>query len=199
MRMYVQPTNYAVRPVSDKQAAFLQRLLDERDTTGIDVPALSTLTGGREGTASALIDALLRAPQKVRPPTPDEVGTGLDISVIPAGRYAIEDDDGRLRFIKVDRVDAEKDRGSRWFGFTFVKQQSSDFFPARDRLGRQRPGGFYQGEHPEMLARIAQDPEAASKRYGTELGVCGVCGRELTDEVSRALGIGPVCRSQRGW
>jgi len=32
--------------------------------------------------------------------------------------------------------------------------------------------------------------------YGTELGECGVCGRTLTDEKSRAYGIGPVCRER---
>jgi uncharacterized protein DUF6011 len=33
-------------------------------------------------------------------------------------------------------------------------------------------------------------------RYGQELGECGHCGRTLTDEASRAAGIGPVCASK---
>lgn len=33
----------------------------------------------------------------------------------------------------------------------------------------------------------------ASSLYGTELGHCGLCGRELTDESSRERGIGPTC------
>jgi hypothetical protein len=34
-------------------------------------------------------------------------------------------------------------------------------------------------------------------RYGMLIGKCGVCGRTLTDEESRANGIGPVC-AERG-
>lgn len=33
----------------------------------------------------------------------------------------------------------------------------------------------------------------AQKRFGQEIGKCGRCGRPLTDDASRALGIGPVC------
>jgi Family of unknown function (DUF6011) len=48
-----------------------------------------------------------------------------------------------------------------------------------------------------MLAKIVMDgAEQASKRYGRELGNCGRCGRTLTDDASRAAGIGPVCASK---
>lgn len=47
-----------------------------------------------------------------------------------------------------------------------------------------------------LIEKIAADPEAASRRYGKELGKCGVCGRTLTNDLSRELGIGPVCRSR---
>lgn len=36
----------------------------------------------------------------------------------------------------------------------------------------------------------------AMERYGREIGKCGRCGRHLTDEVSRALGLGPECASK---
>lgn len=49
-----------------------------------------------------------------------------------------------------------------------------------------------------IIARIAADPEAASRLYGQEIGECGRCGRTLTDEASRAEGIGPVCAT-KGW
>ncbi len=47
-----------------------------------------------------------------------------------------------------------------------------------------------------ILAGILVDPRAATVLYGRELGVCGVCSRTLTDESSRAAGIGPVCASR---
>lgn len=39
----------------------------------------------------------------------------------------------------------------------------------------------------------------AQQSYGQHIGSCGKCGRTLTDEVSRSLGIGPDCRSKAGW
>ena len=50
----------------------------------------------------------------------------------------------------------------------------------------------------KVVEKIAADPQAASIRYGLEIGACGRCGRTLTDEESRAAGIGPVC-AQKGW
>lgn len=50
----------------------------------------------------------------------------------------------------------------------------------------------------DMIKLIAQDPEAASKAFGLEFGRCGVCGRGLTNDVSRELGIGPICRQNVG-
>jgi hypothetical protein len=52
-----------------------------------------------------------------------------------------------------------------------------------------------------LLERIAcvDSIPAAIVTYGVELGVCGRCGRHLTDEDSRAAGIGPDCASRLGW
>jgi len=48
----------------------------------------------------------------------------------------------------------------------------------------------------EVIARIARDPEGASRLWGHEHSRCGVCSRRLTNDESRALGIGPVCRQR---
>jgi hypothetical protein len=45
----------------------------------------------------------------------------------------------------------------------------------------------------KVLDRIAADPEAAASLFGHEYGRCGICGRGLTNDESRARGIGPVC------
>lgn len=45
---------------------------------------------------------------------------------------------------------------------------------------------------------IAAGPIEAMTRYGLELGECGHCGRELTNDESRAAGIGPKCRKKMG-
>lgn len=36
-------------------------------------------------------------------------------------------------------------------------------------------------------------------RFGQELGSCGHCGRDLTNQESRSFGIGPTCRANKGW
>jgi len=98
------------------------------------------------------------------------------------GRYAITLD-GKLRFFRVNTPTA-----GRWSGFTFV----TEIFG----------GGAIKAirgleVRNEVLAGIANDPKALA-RFGQELGSCGKCGRVLTDEESRAIGIGPVCREQLG-
>jgi uncharacterized protein DUF6011 len=99
--------------------------------------------------------------------------------IVDAGRYAIMDN-GVLKFYRVT-----KGKG-RWAGRTFVDVQASDdFHPIRDRAHRDA-----------ILVAIADAPMQAMVRYGHELGVCGKCGRTLTDESSRAAGIGPVCSSR---
>lgn len=45
---------------------------------------------------------------------------------------------------------------------------------------------------------LEQGLEECARRYGREIGKCGICGRRLTNDESRAAGIGPVCRS-RWW
>lgn len=102
---------------------------------------------------------------------------------VPAGRYAVNSEEGVLRFFQVD-----KPTEGRWAGHTFVKVQAGD--DLHNVKGAAKTN---------ILTRIALDPAAASKRYGQEIGSCGVCGRTLTDADSRAAGIGPVCSAKTGW
>lgn len=46
------------------------------------------------------------------------------------------------------------------------------------------------------LEKIAKNPEKAARRFGLEFKRCGICGRGLTNDTSRALGIGPICRER---
>lgn len=46
---------------------------------------------------------------------------------------------------------------------------------------------------------IAAGPQEAMIRFGLELETCGSCGRELTNDGSRAAGIGPKCRDNAAW
>jgi hypothetical protein len=135
-------------------------------------------TAGREGNASAWIDRMIRKENELKAARPAEP---TEAPAVPDGRYAVEED-GTLRFFHLRNGKA----GTRWEGFVFIDiQASDDLHTIRDRARKAR-----------IVALIAADLEAASRRYGQELGVCGRCGRTLTDEESRAYGIGPVCREK---
>lgn len=93
------------------------------------------------------------------------------------GRYAVEHE-GVLKFYKV--------KNGRKPGYVFLDVQASD-----DWHSIRTPRRIH-----EILALIAEDELTAARRYGQELGKCSRCGRTLTDETSRAYGIGPDCRAK---
>lgn len=97
---------------------------------------------------------------------------------VAAGRYALTATDGQTYFYKVDRP-----REGKFAGWTFVKWV--------------RPSGYESAvskdESAKVLAKIAENPMDALVAYGRLTGVCGVCGRKLTDPESVRAGIGPVC------
>ena len=185
-----------MRTATAKQTAFITRLVNERyeDQDIRDLfaarcadPSFTT----RE--ASEMIDQLLATPRSEPTPAPAAPSApvdGLDLTAVPAGRYAVEVD-GVYKFFRIDGPTEGK-----WAGWRFVKIQASDEL---HRLGSQRPGSAYQGKMVDALREVAADPRAASVAYGRELGRCGVCGRTLTDADSIAAGIGPVCAGRVGW
>lgn len=163
------------------QMRFLATLLDERDYAAHEYADRIGEIARAEGKpvtfagASALITELKTCPAVE--------AVDADTDNVPAGRYAVENADGDLRFYKVDRPTE-----GRWAGYVFVNVLASDDeYPVRGRA------------KTSILTAIAADPAAASARYGREIGACGLCGRTLTDEESRARGIGPVCAKNNGW
>lgn len=96
---------------------------------------------------------------------------------LPPGRYAIENNEGELRFYL------------RWQG----RGQNSDRFALY----------VIHGPYESKLPRPAQVTIAqkildagvrkCALRYGAEIGECSNCGRRLTNRISRELAIGPIC------
>ena len=101
-----------------------------------------------------------------------------DAVTVAPGYYAVERA-GTLYFYSV--VEGK----GRWAGRTFVNRYKSD-----DELRITRT------ESDDVRRLIAADPEAARMRFARELTRCWHCARMLTDELSRELGIGPVCREK---
>lgn len=96
--------------------------------------------------------------------------------LLPAGRYAVESDEGELRFYHVWRGT----RNPEIINVYLQHGQDETQMPFKAALG--------------ICRKIVSDgPAQAAIRYGREIGECSICGRRLTNRVSRSLGIGPVC------
>lgn len=75
---------------------------------------------------------------------------------------------------------------------------------AGEYLGKVMGGKFLRvracsNDQEAKVLNLLQDPKAAAQAYGIETGVCCICNRELTDPVSVAQGIGPICADRFGW
>jgi hypothetical protein len=117
-------------------------------------------------------------------PEPEDTPVTVTVTAeqVPSGRYAITSGgDNDLAFYKVDWP-----TDGPYAGQVFVKLVVGGH--ADTRVPRKLVAG--------VLERIAAvGPAEAMSRYGRELGYCGRCGRHLTDEESRAYGLGPKCRN----
>ena len=109
--------------------------------------------------------------------------------LVPAGRYALlrglAGAEVTWKFYRVD-----KPTKGRWAGRTFLKVYASDeTFPIKSPQ-----------ERASVMSQIVRmGVQESSTAYGRHIGSCGVCGRTLTDEDSRARGIGPICAGKMGW
>jgi hypothetical protein len=111
---------------------------------------------------------------------------------VPAGRYAVEGDDGTTDFYKVDRPTE-----GRWAGYVFVKLLIASGGHGVESLSEQR---LNREASATILRRIEHaGVRECMERFGRAIGSCGHCGRVLTNEESRERGIGPVCARHMGW
>lgn len=185
------PEDTIVDHRSAAQTSFMRSLIEQISELDADAGSKAQVytdemtehgkwTPGREGNASDWIgrmivkrDALRAAATKVQREQDQAAPAAPEVA---DGRYAVEEN-GVLKFFKV--------KNGR-YGRVFLDIQASDEWHAVQRHDRQKA----------ILALIAADPKAAMIRYGHELGRCGHCGRTLTDEASRAAGIGPICAAK---
>lgn len=114
---------------------------------------------------------------------------------IPDGIYDVDTLDGMMT-IKIRtnpeiqaKVASIEDPSSQW-GWTKV---------AIIRRGVATPQWGANAERMEAL-RLLASPNAMqfATAFGKRTGRCGVCGRELTDPESIAMGIGPICAEKFG-
>jgi hypothetical protein len=128
--------------------------------------------GAPEALTSAEASTLI--PALIAMPRISRGSRRIDLCGCPEGRYAVATDEGHLAFYNVT------ERG--------VFLQTSDTLNKLSAATEQA-----------IIAKIMVDPGEAARAYGRELGCCGVCNRTLTNDISRANGIGPVCSAKTGW
>ena len=179
---------------SEKQVAFIDSLLTERELDAIQVSSfrsmLPTLTKKQ---ASGTIDLLLRLPQKAtKVPGADKSVLQEALSSAPKSKYAIPASEldislegtpltGDLLFIEV----------KEYMGNLYMRRLTGSV------------GGFTRHRVPSqdsitIMNLISQDPYKYAKIFGEHYSCCGSCGAELTDPVSRDLQLGPECRKKFG-
>lgn len=173
-RDFADTVSPRVEPASDRAVEYMVALWMERSDKAT---AEQVRAWGRQQNRHVVSDKItwLKAQPKLSAKTE---GGALERHNVPAGRYAVTGNDGQTVFVKVDRPTDGPHKGK-----IFVKVQAGDELRHTSR-----------GTADALLAKIAADgPREAMLRYGRQIGACGHCGRTLTNEESRAAGIGPVC------
>lgn len=177
------------RGASAPQIALILSLLDERDLAAETRPKFKARLAELNTSADAVLYLDRKAASNLITylfGLPQAFGTTHEpaaFAEVPAGHYALIRNDG-VCFVRVDRPTKGK-----WAGRVFVSLQHGG-----DYTNMSRAAGF------TMLGSIVdQGVLECSIRYGRELGKCGGCHRKLTNAESRAAGIEPVCRADRGW
>jgi hypothetical protein len=174
---------------TDKQTKFIRSLIEQKEVDPILLARLQDRLAANDLSsyeASKTIDWLMARPNKVGTPILPRLNE-LE-GKVPEGKYALELADGAGNQVTFWEVDKPNER-SAWHGRTFVSQYVAGQrgIAVKDIAKRQ-----------QVLELIAKNPAEALLRFGQLLGRCGHCGRELTNDESRQLGIGPVCRGKDG-
>jgi hypothetical protein len=108
----------------------------------------------------------------------------------PEGHYAVHDRNGKLQFFKLARYPRSVTRDTR-------NPRRGTVSPSCKLVLGGTPDTPIDGEFAfELVTRALVNPAGAALRYARELGRCSRCNRHLTDEASRARGLGPECASR---
>lgn len=190
----VAPAAATVVPATEKQLDFLRSLMVSKaalmglDSTEAAAKLDAWLPTLSKAAAHTQIDKTLDVLKGLRVSSPVHAPAAPKVTVdVPEGRYALPTEDGATNataFYKVGRPTT-----GRWAGYVFVKLLVGG---DEQKLSQKHSMG--------VLGRIAAfGAEKSSALYGHEIGRCGICHTRLTNDDSRARGIGPKCSQAMGW
>jgi hypothetical protein len=183
-------TRMLIGPVTEKQKNFIRSLLTQLKDIKPDVYATAftyVQQHAKTMTKEQGRDIITRLKGHVNSaPTQPTVNKVDSFTDIPDGYYAITADEGHTSFY---RVSTFKETPRYPVPGRRVQLQMSDALQNMSRVIR------------DTVLRKIRDagPKAAAERYAREIGNCYSCGRTLTNDESRAVGIGPTCRSKVTW
>lgn len=173
-------TSHDTRTATPKQVETLKTLCTEFAEFNVEAARemwthLAHLSKGGAltmGRASHEIQTLIDLKRSARNAAAAEASA--PVPFVEAGRYAIDNNDGALAFY---RVAVKGGRNTAVFVYASDEQRK---LPAKAAAG--------------VLRKLAAtDLEAARTRFGVESRKCWKCGKRLTQEHTRAAGIGDEC------
>lgn len=176
------------QPATEKQINFLNKLLDERpefrSVENLHVEVVEKM-GKRE--ISKWIEKALDKPKETKSSKSSD-GLNEILKDVEDCYVALPSKSGNndLDFIRIGTNQGKMDASRK--GWRRVQRIIGGHAPISMRIGEAVT-------YAKIIAAMSlTDLKAAQVLFGREIGQCGVCGRSLTDEESRAQGIGPVCR-----
>jgi len=176
-----------------KQVNFINTLLTERVAPEALRNALSNVAALSSREASHAITALLAAPKAPKAPIARPVEDDLHAALhaVPKACYAISETAANT-VLQDTQVE----------GLLFIRTKEYRETRYVRRL-HGAPGDFATSKLSRrdsiaILRLIATDSLHYAQEFGKHFTVCGKCGAPLTDEESRALNMGPVCRKAWG-
>lgn len=204
-----QDMRETVSLATEKQVAYLKALRDGKDLTGLTTAQIEWLISVDFATipknrASDVIEQLVKQPWKPKDvqerqaelhasvrnaqaiaeaKRKEEDNLPVSMNDLPDGYYAVRNVEGHKNEISFFRLRSPKQ--GKWVGYQFTDQVvgHGKRFPVKDSVAREKI---------HVLIR-EQGVTECQQLYGQEIGACGRCGRELTDDTSRRRGIGPDC------
>jgi hypothetical protein len=177
---------------SPPQVKYLEDMRDGKDLSGLSTEQVTWListdfTKVPKRRASDVISQLTKLPWKPRneQEAAERSQTDLPVSMndLPDGYYAVRGVEGHKNDVSFFRLRSPKQ--GNWVGYQFTDQVvgHGKRYPVKDTVAREKIHTMIKEQGVVQCQQL----------YGQEIGACGRCGRELTDDTSRARGIGPDC------
>lgn len=183
------------------QISFLRSLAESRDPMSptvqeakiwFDAETGEANPGLSKSTASKLISEL-KVMAKYQPSTRDQAAkSSAPARVTEDGMY--QDPDGQIYKVQWNRAQGSGRN-------LYAKKLVSESYESEPHKGDSVKHWNF-AYVPNLIAKIRPEWKMTKEQaaeFGKLYGICVRCHRDLTDETSIALGIGPICAGKEGW